>query len=74
LDEILAMTIESVSWGDFHRLLGLDTPAVKNREKANIALTAGKAMGLPLFDSDNPNAHGWDYGNNKNFIVKHPKP
>jgi hypothetical protein len=71
---VIAMTIESMSWGDFHRVVGLDTPAVKSRENADIALTAGKAMGLPMFDSDNPNAHGWDYGNNKNFMVKHPKP
>jgi hypothetical protein len=73
LEAVIAMTIDSISWQAFHRLVGLEeTPAIKSRENANIALATGKAIGIPVFDSSNPNAAGWDYGNNKNFLVKHP--
>lgn len=68
------MAVGSIGWKSFHRLFNLEAPAVKSRENANIALAAGKAQGLPVFDSDNPKASGWDYGNDKNFMVKHPKP
>jgi hypothetical protein len=68
------MTIDSISWQAFHRLVGLDTPAIKSRENANIVLATGKAMGIPMFDRSSPKASGWDYGNDKNFLVKHPKP
>lgn len=65
------MTIGSIGWKSFHRLFNLAAPAAKNRENANIALAAGKAQGLPVYSDKNS---GWDYGNDKNFMVKHPKP
>jgi hypothetical protein len=65
------MTIESMSWGEFHALVGIDAPVTKNRANADIALDWARGRGIPVFN--NPTASGWDYGNNKNFIVKHPK-
>ena len=69
------MTIKSISWGEFHTLVGLEMPKDKSRKKADIALDWAKGMKIPVFDLAHPTASGWDYnGDNKNVIVKHPKP
>jgi hypothetical protein len=69
------MTIESMSWGEFHAVVGIDAPKTKNRANASVALDWARGRGIPVFDLTNPIASGWDYNSdNKNFIVKHPKP
>ena len=75
IEAAIAMTIESMSWGEFHSVVGLDMPKDKSRKKADIALDSARGMGIPVFNLTHPTASGWDYnGDNKNFIVKHPKP
>jgi hypothetical protein len=67
------MEVTSMSWGEFHALVGIDAPKTKNRANASVALDWARGMGIPVFN--NPIASGWDYNSdNKNFIVKHPKP
>ena len=70
LEAVIRMDVTSMSWGEFHALVGIAMPKTKSRSNADIALEWARSMNIPIFDLTNPNAPGWDYGNNKNFIVK----
>jgi hypothetical protein len=70
----MGMEVTSMSWGEFHALVGVSMPKTKSRSNADIALDWAKGMGIPIFDLAQPTASGWDYnGDSKNFIVKHHK-
>jgi hypothetical protein len=63
------MSIESMSWGECMRLVGLAPSEAKSAANADIALALAAGMGVPV-SPKNSSLPGWFYTANKGFAVR----
>lgn len=69
LQAAIDMSILSLSWGQFMRLVGLDKNEPKKASNADIALSLAAGMGVPI-SPKNSSIAGWYFTANKAFAVR----
>jgi hypothetical protein len=69
LQAVIDMSIESMSWGQFMRLVGLDPDEPKKASNADLALSIAAGLGVPI-SPKNSSLPGWFYTANKGFATR----